>query len=203
MFAVFIEKPNCLATKIGIGFAILLLSACSTNMATKQSGFLSDYSRLSPPLKDGQKSLKTTVSIDPAHTTVTAVEWRVKNDSLSPEERAELLKALKVDLQEQLLHLPPSPNSRPAEVRAAITDISTVSPSLNVLSAALIAVPLDRGGAAVEIEAIDSGTHQQLAALSQGYYAPMSEVKARFSKLASARIAIDKVSADFGPLIHP
>lgn len=203
MSDVFRKKPIYLATKLGVGFAILLLSACSTNMATKQSGFLSDYSHLAPPLKDGQKSFKTAVSIDPAHTTVTAVEWRVKNDHLSPAERAELLKALRVDLQEQLLHLPLSPDGRPAEVRAAITDISTVSPALNVLSAAMIAVPLDRGGAAVEIEALDSGTHQQLAALSQGYYAPMSDVKARFSKLAPARIAIDKVSADFGPLIRP
>ncbi|WP_213993570.1 DUF3313 family protein [Sodalis sp. dw_96] len=189
--------------RLWLGVAVLFLSACGTNMATKQSGFLSDYHRLSPASGDGGRWLKTPVTLDPAHTVVTQVEWRAKNDGLSPEERTALLSALRTDLQRQLDRLPPSSDGRPAEVRAAITDVSTVSPSLNVLSTAMFAAPLERGGAAIEIEALEAGNHRQLAALSLGYYAPMSDLKARFSKLASAQIALDKAAGDFGPLLHP
>ncbi|XBS69794.1 hypothetical protein ABK905_26515 [Acerihabitans sp. KWT182] len=72
-----------------------------------------------------------------------------------------------------------------------------------MLSTAMFAAPLERGGAAVEIEAVETGDRQQLAALSLGYYAPMSDLKARFSKLAPAEIALNKAANDFGPLMHP
>jgi hypothetical protein len=62
--------------------------------------------------------------------------------------------------------------------------------------------PLDRGGAAVEIEAVDPQTGRQLAAMTQGYFAPLSELKARFSKLAPAEIALRKAAADFVPLMN-
>jgi hypothetical protein len=67
----------------------------------------------------------------------------------------------------------------------------------------MIAAPLDRGGAAVEIEAVDTGSGNQLAAMSMGYFAPMSDLQARFSTLAPATIALNKESAEFGSLLHP
>jgi hypothetical protein len=88
-------------------------------------------------------------------------------------------------------------------LRAAITRIETVSPALNTLSALVLVVPLDRGGAAVEIEAVDPQTGRQLAALTQGYFAPLTELKARFSKLAPAEIAVRKAAADFAALLQP
>jgi len=197
------HKPLYFTAGLWAGVAVLLLSACSTTMATKQSGFLSDYHRLSPVSGEGSRSLKTPVALDPAHTVITTVEWRVKDDGLSPAERSILLNALRADLQKQLDRLPVVAAGRPAEIRAAITDVSTVSPSLNVLSTAMFAAPLERGGAVVEIEAVEIDNHQQLAALSLGYYAPMSDLKARFSKLAPAQIALDKAADEFGPLLHP
>lgn len=195
-------KPPYYTVRSWVGIAVLFLSACSTTMPTKQSGFLSDYRRLSPASGEKGRGLKTSVALDPAQIRITEVEWRAKDQGLSPEERSTLLNTLRADLQKQIDGLPRS-NGRPAEIRAAITDVSTVSPSLNVLSTALFAAPLDRGGAAVEIEAVDSDSHSQLAALSLGYYPPISDIKARFSKLAPAKIALDKAAGDFGPLLRP
>lgn len=197
------RSPALFAGKLWLAFAILFLSACSTRMPTRQSGFLSDYHRLSPAADNKGQVLKTPVPLDPAHTVITEVEWRVGNDSLSPAERTALLGTLRAGLQSQLARLPAAPEGRQADIRAAITDISTVSPSLNVMSTAMFAVPLDRGGAAVEIEAVDHENHQQLAALNLGYYPPITDLQARFSKLAPARIALDKASGEFGPLLRP
>lgn len=183
--------------------AVLLLSACGTTMPTKTSGFLGSYDRLAPSPDGSMRVLRTPTALDPAHTVVSTVEWRVtSSNSLSRQEKTRLLNELRAGLQAQVNRLPAAAQGRPAEIRAAITDIATVSPSLNVLSVAMFATPLDRGGAAVEIEALDAGTKQQLAALSMGYFAPLNDFKARFSALASAAIALDKESAQFGPLLH-
>ncbi|NDL65641.1 DUF3313 family protein [Acerihabitans arboris] len=183
--------------------AVLLLSACSSTMPTKASGFLGSYNRLTLSSDGSMRMLRTPEALDPAHTVITTVEWRVTSaNNLSPEERARLLNKLRAGLQAQVNRLPATAEGRPAEIRAAITDIATVSPSLNVLSVAMFAAPLDRGGASVEIEALDTGTRQQLAAMTMGYFAPISELKARFSALAPASIALDKASAQFGPLLR-
>ncbi|MEA9390018.1 DUF3313 family protein [Acerihabitans sp. TG2] len=173
-------------------------------MATKTSGFLGSYDHLVPATDGSMRMLRTPYALDPAHTVITAVEWRVTGSNrLSAEERAMLLSALKTGLQQEINRLPATHSGRSVEIRAAITDIATVSPALNVLSVALIAAPLDRGGAAVEIEAVDTDTGNQLAAMSMGYFAPMSDLQARFSSLAPATIALNKESAEFGSLLHP
>jgi hypothetical protein len=71
------------------------------------------------------------------------------------------------------------------------------------VSTLLLSVPLDRGGAAVEIEAVDPQTGRQLAALRWGYFAPLSDITARFSKLAPAEIAVRKAAVDFVSLLNP
>jgi hypothetical protein len=184
--------------------AVASLAACSTVMPTAQSGFLSDYSALAGASDAASASRASAEPIDPARVSVDAVTWRVTGrEDLSTEEREALLTQLRSELQRHLRWLPAQPQGRPAVLRAAITRIETVSPALNALSALLLTVPLDRGGAAVEIEAVDPLTGRQLAALTQGYFAPLSELKARFSKLAPAEIAVRKAAADFVPLLQP
>ena len=114
-----------------------------------------------------------------------------------------LIAQLRRELQQQVQALPASPQGRPAQIRAAVTRLETVSPGLNTLGTLLLIGPLDRGGAAVEIEAVDPQTGRQLAALRLGYFAPLSELKARFSKLAPAEIAVRKAAADFAALLKP
>jgi hypothetical protein len=106
------------------------------------------------------------------------------------------------ELTAALAKLPPRPEGRPAEVRTAITVVKTVSPVLNVATTLLVFIPVDEGGAAVEIEAIDPQGKQQLAELVQGYHAPMTEFVARFQTLAPAELALKKAATDFAALVQ-
>lgn len=184
--------------------AVASLAACSTVMPTAQSGFLSDYSALAGAPDEATASRPSADTIDPARVSIDAVSWRVPGSAdISAEEREALLTQLRSELQRHLRALPAQPQGRPAVLRAAITRVETVSPALNLVSALVLTVPLDRGGAAVEIEAVDPQTGRQLAALTLGYFAPLSKLKARFSKLAAADLAVRKAAADFVPLLQP
>jgi hypothetical protein len=183
--------------------AVASLAACSTVMPAAQSGFLSDYTALAEAPDEACASRPSADPIDPSRVSVDAVEWRAPSSvDISADEREALLSQLRSELQRLVRALPAQPQGRSAVLRAVITRVETVSPALNTLSALLVIVPLDRGGAAVEIEAVDPQTGRQLAALTQGYFAPMSELKARFSKLAPAEIAVRKAAIDFVPLLQ-
>ena len=180
-----------------------IVSACSTVMAPSQSGFLSGYSALSRD-RDGAARLRSTAVIDPTRVTIGDVEWRAPADAgLDHDERDLLVRQLGNELAARVRDLPAAPDGRPAVLRAAITRVETVSPALNAVSALMLIVPLDRGGASVDIEALDPDTGKQLAALAQGHFAPLSEFKAHFSKLAPAQLALRKSAADFGVLMRP
>lgn len=182
---------------------VLSLGACATRMPAVHSGFLSNYGALVYPEEGESAVARAAVPVDPARVVVADVQWRAgEGADISPDEQAALVAQLRTDLQFQFSRMPPNPGGRAASVRAAITRVATVSPALNAVSTVLLLAPVDRGGAAVEIEAIDAETHQQLAALVLGYYAPMSEFKARFAKLAPAELAVKKAARDFAPLLQ-
>lgn len=179
------------------------LAACGTAMPTARSGFLGDYAALTAT-SDGSSSSRAAIEpIDPARVTIDAVLWQVKTTAdISADERDTLAALLRSELARRVQAMPAVPHGRPAVLRAAITRIETVSPALNTVGSLLLLGPLDRGGAAVEVEAVDPHTRRQIAAMTQGYFAPLSELKARFSKLAPAEIALRKAAADFVPLLH-
>jgi hypothetical protein len=198
------KSPRKFYLSVSAICAALSLAGCSTVMPVEKSGFLSSYDHLSQASPGGTGDMHAQVSLDPAKTTVTAIEWRVdEKTGISTEEQAELIAQFRADLQDQIAHLPVVSGGRPAHVRAVITKVVTVSPGLNVLSMALAAAPWDRGGAAVEIEADDAETNQQLAALTLGYYAPLTNITARFKRLAPAKIAIQRASTQFAELLKP
>ncbi len=185
-------------------FAAVSLTACSTVLPTAHSGFLSDYTALAGGADAAAASRASADRIDPARVTVDAVAWRVKGSTdISTEEREALLALLRSELQQRVQALPAQPQGRPAVLRAAITRVETVSPLLNTLSSLLLTIPLERGGAAMEIEAVDPQTGRQLAALTPGWRAPVTELMVRFSKLAAAEVAIRKAAADFVLLLQP
>jgi hypothetical protein len=184
--------------------SIAALAACSTVMPNAPTGFLSSYTELSAAPDKASASLSSRLQIDPARISIEPVEWRVKAGvDVSSDEKAALLAQMQAALQSQVAALPAAPNGRAVRLRAAITQVETVSPALNTVSTLLLFAPLDRGGAALEIEAVDASNGKQLAALTIGYFAPMSEVKARFSKLAPAQLAVQKAVDDFALLLRP
>lgn len=180
------------------------LAACGTTMPSGQSGFLSDYSALQV-MPDASSAHRVALEpIDPTQVTIDAIAWRAKPSAdVSADEREALTQLLRSELTQHVQTLPVVAQGRPAVLRAAITRIETVSPAFNTVATLLLVGPLDRGGAAVEIEAIDPQTGRQLAAMTQGYFAPLSELKARFSKLAPAEIAVRKAVSDFVALMQP
>ena len=182
---------------------LAVVSACSTVMAPAQSDFLSDHSALTRG-SNGSASKRSAAAVDPARVTIGDIEWRAPaSTSISDDERRLLLRELNDELAARVRELPAAPQGRPAVLRAAITHVETVSPGLNALSALVLVVPLDRGGASVDIEALDTDTSEQLAALTLSHFAPLSELKAHFSKLAPARLALREAAANFGVLLRP
>jgi len=181
-----------------------VLGACGTVMPAKQTGFLSSYDRLTSAPGASSAGVRTPLAIDPAFITVGDIEWKAQTSTeISAEERADLLEQLRNQLQQVAQRVPAAPGGRPAVLRASITRVETVSPALNTASTLLLFVPLDRGGAALEMEAIDPTSGRQLAALTLGYFAPMSEIEARFRKLAPAKLALKKATSDFASLLQP
>ena len=181
----------------------LTLAACSTVMPAPHSGFLSDYARLTAGKDEAESTFGAAVAIDPSRVQIKDIEWRVlAKAEVSADERATLMLQLKDGL-DQARHLARQPGGRPVVIRSAITQVETVSTSLNTIGTLLLIGPLDRGGAMVEIEALDADTGKPLAALRLSYYPPLSEFKARFSKLAPAEIAVKKAATDFIALLGP
>jgi hypothetical protein len=173
-------------------------------MPASSSGFLGSYAALQQGTDGASASLGASMAIDPARVSIEEIEWPGDaGRTLSVEERRLLASQLRQALLVAVQALPPSSEARPAVLRAAITHVDTVLPLLNAGSTLLLFVPLDAGGAAVEIEAVDPGTRTQLAALTTRYEPPLSALTARFSRLEPARIALCKAAADFGALLRP
>lgn len=172
-------------------------------MPTPQTQFLSRYDGVLMGEQPATGTRRISADINPARVEFSAVEWLASStDRVSPEERAVLAAHLQQELQRQVQSLPANPLGRTVRLRAAITRVETVSPGLNTVATLLLIGPVDRGGAAVEIEAIDAETGRQLAALATGYYTPLSEFKARFDRLRPAELALDKAAQDFAQLLR-
>jgi hypothetical protein len=181
----------------------IVLTGCGTTMRTQKSGFLSSYDALITSQDAASSALRARTPVDPARLTLGTVEWRVPASvEISTDERNALVAQLGNALAQQIRDLPDAPKGRPVVVRAAITQVATVSPGLNTFGTLLLIGPLDRGGAAVEIEALDPETGKQIAAMTLGYFSPLSELKARFSKLAPAELALKKAAEDFALLLR-
>lgn len=190
---------------LGFALAALALAAatgCSTMPATR-NGYLSDYGRIVVQDDGGRGAFRSAAPIDPARTRVAEVEWRVQGDAgVSSQDQARLVAMFRQELVAALARLPARPEASPGEVRAAITTVKTVSPLVNAASTLLIFVPVDEGGAAVEIEALDARSGQQIAALVQGHHAPLSQFVARFQTLAPTELALKKAAQDFAALVQ-
>jgi hypothetical protein len=70
------------------------------------------------------------------------------------------------------------------------------------LTAVFLTVPLDRGGAAVEIQVLDAETLRPLASMAHANFAPVSEFRARFSVLAPAELALNAAAIELAKLLR-
>lgn len=144
-------------------------------MKTPKSGFLKDYSQFQADPKD--KSLlwyekKGTdwkrfkkLMIEPA---VVYLHPEARNRAIQPEELEKLTAYFRETVVKEVQDQYPvvdTPGPDVLRIRAAITDVIPVKPVTNILSTAVIGIPLDMGGAAIEAEFLDSETGERLGAV--------------------------------------
>jgi hypothetical protein len=178
------------------------LAACSTMQAT-DSGFLKNRGEMTTSQDGSTAAFRSPTPVDPHQVRSLSVEWAMPAGAAIPEaERARLITTLEAAISRETEALPQSSGGRPVVIRAVITRVESVSPVLNVLTAVFLTVPLDRGGAAVEIQVLDAETLQPLASMAHAYFAPIAEFRARFSALAPAELALNAAAIELAKLLR-
>lgn len=178
------------------------LAACSTMQAT-DTGFLKNRNEMTTS-KDGSTAhFRSSTPVDPHQVQSISVEWALPIDvGVSETERARLIYTLKSAISRETESLPKGMGGHPVVIRAVITRVESVNPMINVLTSVFLTVPLDRGGAAVEIQVLDADTQQPLASMAHAYFAPLSEFRARFSALAPAELALNAAAIELAKLLR-
>jgi hypothetical protein len=178
------------------------LAACSTMQAT-DSGFLKNRGEMTTSQDGSTATFRSPTPVDPHQVRSLSVEWAMPAGAAIPEaERARLTTTLEAAIAREAEALPQSAGGRPVVIRAVITRVESVSPVLNVLTAVFLTVPLDRGGAAVEIQVLDAETLQPLASMAHAYFAPIAEFRARFTALAPAELALNAAAIELAKLLR-
>lgn len=178
------------------------LAACSTMQAT-DTGFLHNRSEMTHSQDGSTATFRSPTPVDPHQVRALSVEWAIPMAAqVSDTDKARLLATLEAAIAKETEALPHRVGGRPVVIRAVITRIESVSPALNVLTAVFLTVPIDRGGAAVEIQVLDAETLQPLASMAHAYFVPVSEFKARFSTLAPAELALQAAAVELAKLLR-
>ncbi|RFO97177.1 hypothetical protein DIC66_08525 [Rhodoferax lacus] len=190
------------ALRLGLLLSATVLGACSTMQAT-DTGFLGDRSAMTTSADGGTAHFRAATPLDPHQVRSLSVEWALPAEAgFSEPEKAQLLSTLQAAIAKEAQALPAVAGGRPLAIRALITRAESVSPVLNVVTAVLLTVPLDRGGAAVEIEVLDAETRQPLASMAHAYFVPVSEFRARFSRLAPAELALASAAVELAKVMQ-
>lgn len=172
-------------SRILSALVVMGLVACSS-MSNTNSGLLTTHS---------QSQLIVGAGIE--------VSWLVQDENnINDEERISLIRHLETKLQHAFDTEQLNPYKASVQVRAAITRIETVSPTLNWLSTLLLFVPLDRGGAAVEFEAIDIKTKTSIIQMSFAEWTPLAKLKAHYNSFAPAELALASAAKKFADSVE-
>ncbi len=170
---------------------LITLGACSAMPAT-QSGFLSSGTLVTS--HEEQAPHEESAELQ--------VAWQVEaGHDISEQEQQELKALLRRELKialdktvnEQTTKIP----LEAIQIRAAITRIEAVSPALNWLTTIVLFVPMDHGGAAVELEAVDVRSNKVITQLRFASWTPISELRAHFTRLAPANLALTAAAHEF------
>jgi len=89
-----------------------------------------------------------------------------------------------------------SPGPDVLRIRAAIIDIDTSNPVINLATTVAVFVPLDMGGAAIAVEFFDSETGERLAAMVDRKTGTPLQVMSGFKKFGHAQVTFDKWSEE-------
>jgi hypothetical protein len=131
---------------------------------------------------------------------VSEVDWQADAE-VDAEQRAKLCALLRDALQRDL-QTAPSDGGRVIQVRARIVGVVSASPALNVASSILLFIPIDRGGASVQIDAADQATGQRLASLTMAGSGQLGDFSGHFSRYGHAEDVLLRSAAAFRKLLE-
>ncbi len=184
--------------------AVFVLTGC-VSTPPPRSGFLADYPDLKPdpanprllwwekPGFDWKRYQK--LMIDPV---VVYYNPEARNQEIRPDDLKRLTDEFRNVVMAELQGSYPvveTPGLDVLRVRAAITEIIPVSPTLNVVTTAVAFVPLDLGGAAIEAEFIDSMTNERVAAMVERKLGTPFDLKG-FTSLGQTRASFKSWAAE-------
>jgi len=188
-----------LRSHLALWVSTAMLAACSTTPPA-HSGFLQDYSALKPD-KYGKKALLWTeksgfdwkrykaVMLDPV---VIYYHPSAGSRAIQPVEAQKLALYFREAVVAELKGTYPVitiPGPDVLRIRTAITDVVAASPAVNIVTTAVAFVPLDMGGASIEVEFLDSITGEQLAAMVESKKGSPLNIPGGFTELGHARAA--------------
>lgn len=177
--------------------SLALLSGCATVQAPPPLAERAEMHAVD--VKDGSAT-RVSGALHWSAVNVSDVDWRV-NAEVDAEQKEKLCAALR-DALRQDLQPTPSSEGRVIQVRARIVDVVSASPALNIASTLLLFVPLDRGGASVEIDAVDQATGQPLASLTLAGSGQLGDFSGHFSRYSHAEDVLRRSASAFRQLLE-
>ncbi len=158
-----IVRFTCLA-------ALAALGGCTTSPEAHEPVAVVDFDRFN------------TIAVASVHIAPDAVE------GLSDEERAGLAQEMRAALVAQLPEETVVEQAGPGVLRLEITvtEINASSPAANVLSTAILHVPLDRGGVAFEARFFDGNGSEPIAMATKRHVSSPVSFKGSFSRYGHA-----------------
>lgn len=181
-----------------LGAAVHVLAAgCATPSPPEPSGFLGSYEAFAVDPADEsllwweQEGFDWTdyraVMLDPV---TIYFDPEAEGRGILPDELKKLTDSFLEAVTEELgddYPIVDTPSADVLRIRCAITDIAPSNAALNVASSLIAFVPVDMGGAAIEVEFLDSTTGERLAAsVDQKLGTPFDGVSG-FTRLGHAK----------------
>lgn len=147
---------------------LLFCVSCASTKPTSTS-FLANQDQLKEEGKVRSYTSPKLATPDYKKVYIAPVELQLEKEAFSEEQRADLVTYYETELKTAFgsqFELVTSPTSSAYTVRSAITGLNSVSVVANAVLA-VVAVPLDNGGASVETEFLDGASQERLYAESR------------------------------------
>lgn len=187
---------------VNLLFLCALLTGCTTVSPPPPSGFLDNYEQLS--LDPNDKSLLwwevndfdwrhyDKLMIDPV---TIMFHPQSEGNAIQPEKLTELTEAFKAAITGELgdeFQLTNEPAPGVLRIQAALTDVILSNVALNVATTLVAFVPLDMGGASIEVRFVDSDTGRLLATGMDQKLGVPNQLKSGFTELGHAKQAANE-----------
>jgi Protein of unknown function (DUF3313) len=182
------------------GLVISMMGACSSIPMPEQPSALGKGAPLTLSADGDARQFRVTGDIKIDKVVVEMPNWPADESVAQKDEVKEVVSKFRSQLSEFVR--PTSPNDGlTITVKSTITDGRTVSTGLNVFTTAILFVPVDRGGAVVEIEALDQAG-KTVAAMMYRHSGEITEFTSNFSKTAQIQVATKRASERFASLLN-